>query len=50
MSLEESLWLRIAHEDYPEALEYDLMKKAEAGDARAKRLLQALPWRRLEKE
>ena len=47
MSLEESLWLRITHEDYPEALEYDLMKKAEAGDARAKRLLQALPWRRL---
>ena len=50
MSLEESLWLRITHEDYPEALEYDLMKKAETGDARAKRLLQALPWRRLEKE
>ena len=47
MSLEESLWLRITHEDYPEALEYDLMKKAAAGDARAKRLLQALLWRRL---
>lgn len=47
MSLDESLWLRITHEIYPEALEYDLMKKAEADDARARRLLQSLPWRRL---
>ena len=47
MSLDESLWLRITHEIYPEALEYDLMKKAEADDARARRLLQSLPRRRL---
>lgn len=34
MSVEESLWLRITHEVYPEAIEYNLMKKAETGDQR----------------
>ncbi|MBR0056472.1 MAG: hypothetical protein IJP66_04010 [Kiritimatiellae bacterium] len=47
LSLEESLWLRISHELYPEGLEYDLMRRAETNDTRAARLLDALPWRRL---
>lgn len=48
LSLEESLWLRISHELYPEGLEYDLMRRAETNDTRAARLLEALPWRRLD--
>lgn len=47
MSIEESLWLRITHEVYPEAVEYDLIKKSVNGDKRAIRLLESLPWRRL---
>ena len=47
LSVEESLWLRISHELYPEGLEYDLMRRAETNDLRAARLLGALPWRRL---
>ena len=48
LSVEESLWLRISHELYPEGLEYDLMRRAETNDTRAARLLGALPWRRLD--
>ena len=48
MSVEEGLWLRISHELYPEGLEYDLMRRAETNDTRAARLLDALPWRRLD--
>lgn len=48
LSVEESLWLRISHELYPEGLEYDLMRRAETNDTRAVRLLDALPWRRLD--
>ena len=48
LSVEESLWLRISHELYPEGLEYDLMRRAETNDLRAARLLGALPWRRLD--
>ena len=48
LSVEESLWLRISHELYPEGLEYDLMRRAETNDFRAARLLGTLPWRRLD--
>ena len=47
LSLEESLWLRISHELYPEGLEYELYCAAATNDTRAARLLQSLPWRRL---
>ena len=48
LSLEESLWLRISHELYPESLEYGLERRAATNDTRAARLLGALPWRRLD--
>ena len=47
LSVEESLWLRIAHEVYPEGLEYELFCAAATNDMRAVRLMKALPWRRL---
>lgn len=47
LSVEESLWLRISHELYPEGLEYELFCAAATNDTRAARLLQSLPWRRL---
>lgn len=47
-SVEESLWLRISHELYPEGLEYDLMRLVETNDTRAARLLDSLTWRRLD--
>ena len=47
LSLEESLWLRISHELYPEGLEYELFCAAATNDVRAARLLRSLPWRRL---
>lgn len=50
LSLEESLWLRISHELYPEGLEYELFCAAATNDTRAARLLQSLPWRRLTDE
>ena len=48
LSVEESLWLRISHELYPESLEYGLERRAATNDTRAARLLGALPWRRLD--
>ena len=50
LSVEESLWLRISHELYPEGLEYELYCAAATNDTRASRLLQSLPWRRLTDE
>ena len=47
LSVEETLWLRIAHELYPEGLEYELYCAAQTNDLRAARLMQSLPWRRL---
>ena len=47
LSLEESLWLRISHELYPESLEYGLARRASTNDMSAARLMQSLPWRRL---
>ena len=47
LSLEESLWLRISHELYPEGLEYELFSAAATNDTRAARMLRSLPWRRL---
>ena len=50
LSLEESMWLRISHELYPESLEYGLARRTATNDMRAARLLQSLPWRRLSDE
>ena len=50
LSIEESLWLRISHEVYPESLEYELYCAAQTNDLRAARLMQSLPWRRLSEE
>lgn len=50
LSVEESLWLRISHELYPEGLEYELFCAAATNDVRAARLLQSLPWRRLSED
>ena len=50
LSIEESLWLRISHELYPEGLEYELYCAAQTNDTRAARLMQSLPWRRLSEE
>ena len=50
LSLEETLWLRISHELYPEGLEYELYCAAQTNDTRAARLMQSLPWRRLTEE
>ena len=50
LSVEETLWLRISHELYPEGLEYELYCAAATNDVRAARLLQLLPWRRLSDE
>ena len=47
LSVEETLWLRISHELYPEGLEYELYCAAQTNDTRAARLMQSLPWRRL---
>ncbi len=47
LSVEETLWLRISHELYPEGLEYELYCAAQTNDLRAVRLMQSLPWRRL---
>ena len=47
LSVEETLWLRISHELYPEGLEYELYCAAQTNDVRAARLMQSLPWRRL---
>lgn len=50
LSVEETLWLRISHELYPEGLEYELYCAARTNDLRAARLMQSLPWRRLTEE
>ncbi len=50
LSVEETLWLRISHELYPEGLEYELYCAARTNDLRAVRLMQSLPWRRLTEE
>ena len=50
LSVEETLWLRISHELYPEGLEYELYCAAQTNDLRAARLMQSLPWRRLTEE
>ena len=50
LSVEETLWLRISHELYPEGLEYELYCAAQTNDTRAARLMQSLPWRRLTEE
>ena len=50
LSVEETLWLRISHELYPEGLEYELYCAARTNDVRAARLMQSLPWRRLTEE
>ena len=47
LSVEESLWLRISHELYPEGLEYELYCAAQTNDLRAARLMKSLPWRKL---
>ena len=49
-SIEESLWLRISHELYPESLEYGLARRTATNDVRAARLMQSLPWHRLSDE
>ncbi len=50
LSVEETLWLRISHELYPEGLEYELYCAARTNDLRAVRPMQSLPWRRLTEE
>ena len=50
LSVEETLWLRIAHELYPEGLEYELYCAARTNDLRAARLMQSLPWRKLSED
>ena len=50
LSVEETLWLRISHELYPEGLEYELYCAAQTNDLRAARLMQSLPWRRLSED
>ena len=50
LSVEETLWLRISHELYPEGLEYELYCAAQTNDLRAARLMQSLPWHRLTEE
>ena len=50
LSVEETLWLRISHELYPEGLEYELYCAVRTNDLRAARLMQSLPWRRLTEE
>ncbi|MBQ6926301.1 MAG: hypothetical protein IJQ73_16820 [Kiritimatiellae bacterium] len=50
LSVEETLWLRISHELYPEGLEYELYCAARTNDLRAARLMQSLPWRKLSED